>query len=375
MDARTLVITDDEELLDDLLRVAAAAGVEVVHARDAASRMTWRAASMVLLDAKMVRAAVVAGLPRRPGVIVVAAAEPDAGVWEHCVLLGVERTVLLPDGEETLVSALAEGAHTGPGGGRVVALMGARGGAGASVLAAAIAVAGLQTGTGVVLADCDRWGAGLDLLMGLEAETGLRWADLSAPAGRVPAEALHRALPTVTSGRGSAGPGRHPGAMGPGVLSVLSYDREGGAEVGVSADVLDVVLDSCRRAGELAVLDLPRNPEPAADRAVATADLVVLVVPADVPSCYAARRVTDRLTDGGAQLALVVRGPSPGGLSAEDIADALELPLLAQMRPQPHLARDLELGRPPGLDGRGPLGKAARSVLVALAAMPGNRPR
>ncbi len=369
MDARPLVITDDDALLDDLLRVAAAAEVEVSHARSPDSRLAWRSASLILLDSKQVRAAALAGLPRRSGVIVVASDEPDGGVWEHCVLLGVERTVLVPLAEDTLVVLLADTLLQGPGGGRVIAVIGARGGAGASVMAAAIAVAGLNKRTGVLLADCDPWGAGQDLLMGLEADPGLRWADLSVPSGRVPAAALHQSLPSMSARRGAALQSWYSGPAGPGVLSVLSRDRGRDVDGGPSPEALAVVLDACRRAGELAVVDLPRTPDPASDQAVETADLIVLVAPADVASVYAARRVAERLADCGNRLGLVVRGPSPGGLGGTDIAEALEIPLIAQMRPQPHLARDLELGRAPGLDPRSPLGRAARKVLeVATAA-------
>ena len=63
---------------------------------------------------------------------------------------------------------------------------------------------------------------------------------------------------------------------------------------------------------------------------------------------------------------MVVRGPSPGGIGAEDIGKVLGLPVLARMRPQPSLARDLERGRAPGTDTHGPLAKAATAVLSRL---------
>lgn len=376
METRPIVITDNDDLLDDLLRVAAAAGVEVSHARSPDSRLAWRSASVILLDARQVRAAVLAGLPRRSGVVVVAAAEPDGGVWEHCVLLGVERTVVLPAGEDVLVAALADSVQTGPGGGRVIAVIGARGGAGASVFAAAVAVAGLAAGSGVLLVDCDPWGAGQDLLMGLEADPGLRWPDLSGASGRVPADALHHALPTIggrSSGRSTTGGAAARG--GPGTLSVLCHDRdEDRPLVGPSPESLAVVLDACRRAGELAVLDLPRTPDPVADQAIESADLVVLLATADVPCSWAARRVAERLTALGARLGLAVRGPSPRGLGGTDISELLEIPLIAHMRPQPGLAGDLEEGRAPGLDPRSPLRKAAGKVLAAAAMNRGSRP-
>ncbi len=368
MDTRPLVVTDDEDLLDELLRIAAAAGVEINHARTPDNRALWRSAPVVLLDARHVRGAVLAQLPRRPGVVVVAASEPDGNVWEHCVLLGVERTVLLPQAEDLLVAVLADTVHRGPGGGRVVSVIGARGGAGTSTMAAAVAIAGLHAGVGVVLADCDPWGAGLDLLLGLETDPGLRWTDLATPVGRVPADALHDSLPSVAGRRPGPVPGRRRSGTQPGVLSVLSHGRfDDAVDAPPAPDTLAVVLDACRRAGEIAVLDLPRTPDPLADVALEHSDLVVLVSTTDVMACYAARRVVDRIDAAGARTGLVVRGPSIGGLGADDVARSLDLPLIAQMRPQPHLARDVELGHAPGEDPRSPLGRAARAVLAAIA--------
>jgi secretion/DNA translocation related CpaE-like protein len=367
MEARPLVVTDDEDLLDELLRIAAAAGVEINHARTADSRTFWRSAPIVLLDARQVRGAVLARLPRRSGVIVVSASEPDGGVWEHCVLLGVERTVLLPQSEDLLVEVLADSVHRGPGDGRVVSVIGARGGVGASMLAAAVAVAGLRSGAGVVLADCDPWGAGLDLMLGLETDPGLRWPDLAAPAGRVPAAALHDSLPSVTALRPVVAARRRLRGSDSGVLSVLSFGRDDDPAPTAPPDTLAVVLDACRRAGEVAVLDVPRAPDPLGDLALESSDLVVVVATADLFACYAGRRVLDRIDASGARAGLVVRGPSPGGLGADDVARSLDLPLLAQMRPQPHLARNVELGHPPGEDPRSPLGKAASAVLAAVS--------
>lgn len=366
MDARPLVVTDDEDLLDDLLRIAAAAGVEINHARTAESRASWRVAPVVLLDARQVRGAVLARLPRRSGVVVVSATEPDGNVWEHCVLLGVERTVLLPQAEDLLVAVLSDSVHRGPGGGRVVSVIGARGGAGSSILAAAVAVAGLRSGAGVVLADCDPWGAGQDLLLGLETDPGLRWPDLATPAGRVPADALHESLPSL-GGRGLGVPSRRQWrGSEPGLLSVLSFGRDDPAGGTPSPDALGVVLDACRRAGEFAVLDLPRTADALGDLALESSDLVVLVASSDLFACYAGRRVVDRIDAAGSRAALVVRGPSPAGLGAHDLSRAFGLPLLAQMRPQPRLAHDVEHGHPPGWDARSPLGRAAQTVLAAV---------
>jgi hypothetical protein len=99
--------------------------------------------------------------------------------------------------------------------------------------------------------------------------------------------------------------------------------------------------------------------------ALETADLAVLVVPAEVRACAAAATVAARVLRHGVALQLVVRGPAPGGITPSDVSRALELPLLAAMRPQPGLAGALDRGAVPGRS-RGPLATAARQVLAVL---------
>lgn len=350
MNDRPLIITDNRLVLDDLLRVAAAAGVEVTHSRDPGSRALWRSAPVVLIDAALVGVAVQARLPRRAGVVVVASTEPPSNLWEQCVQLGVERTVVLDRSEEALVGVLSDAVTGGPGDGRCVAVIGACGGAGASVFAGALALAAARSAADVLLVDCDPWGAGLDVILGIEDSTGLRWPDLAAPSGRLPIDELQRALPGFTVGTGR--------------IAVLCHDLH--PEFQIPGEVLDVVLDTGRRAGATNVVDLPRHPGPIADRVLEQADLAVVVTPADVRACWAARRVCATIRQHGTRTGLVVRGPSPGGMGAGEIAKVLGLPLLATMRGDSSVARDLESGLAGRPDRRRPLAKAAAAVLSSL---------
>jgi hypothetical protein len=96
-----------------------------------------------------------------------------------------------------------------------------------------------------------------------------------------------------------------------------------------------------------------------------TADLAVLVVPAEVRACAAAAAVAARVSHYGVALHLVVRGPAPGGITPGDVSRALDLPVLAAMRPQRGLGGALDRGVVPG-HSRGPLATAARQVMAAL---------
>jgi len=350
---RTVVMTEDEDLLDDVVRLAAAAGGELERVPDAAAlRRRWPGAGLVLLDEAAARAAASVRLTRRDGVVLVCRGEPASTVWERAVTVGAEHVVSLPEGEDWLVGALSDAAdRRSEGPGRVVSVVGGRGGAGASVLAAAIAVRAREEGTRVLLVDCDPLGGGLDLVAGAEELEGLRWGGLAlggGGGGRVGAASLHEALPSPD-----------------GMLTVLSCDRAGaGPDPGAAV----AVIEAGRRAGEVVVCDLPRHAGDTALAVAEAADLVVLVVPAEVRAVAAAARVAEPLADRGLPLRLVVRGPAPGGLDGDDVAHALGVELLVSVAPEPGLAAALDRGRVPGLR-RGPLQDAAAAVLDALEAV------
>ncbi len=350
---RPLIITEDEAVLDELLRIAAAAGVDVVHS-PMPTRALWRSAALVLLDTAAVSRTLSAMLPRREDVIAVAPRDASDVDWQSCILLGVAATVRLGESDDRLVELLAESRSTGPGGGHLVSVVGACGGVGASVFAAALAAVADAADRRVLLLDLDRWGPGQDVILGIEGRPGLHWGNLAAASGRLSSDALHEALPTAMVGNRR--------------ISVLCHDRGGSEDIGPG--VVDVIVRAGRRAGDLIVADLPRfvgsDRAAAVDEVLAASDLVVMVATADLRSCFGGLRMAHRLAECGIEPRMVVRGPSPAGVGADDLARATGLEVLVRMRPQPFLGRQLDNGVVPGADRRGPLARAARSVLEHL---------
>ncbi|MDQ2882276.1 MAG: septum formation initiator [Actinomycetota bacterium] len=352
-------------LADEVARLAAAAGCDPQRVTDPVTvREQWNCAALILLDVDAARATAGADLPRRDGVVIVSA-DGDPDVWRSAVAVGAQHVAVLPDAEAWLVGALADAVESPAEPGRVLAVLGGRGGAGASVFATAVAVAVAEAGRHAMLVDCDALGGGLDLVLGAEKMTGLRWSGLALGGGRVPAAALHAALPT-------------PRVGGRGGLTVLSHGRsdhgrpdhgrrsdsgeDGPGPDGVAVRTVCLV---GRRAGETVVCDVPRHPCEAGTAALESADLAVLIVPAEVRACAAAATVAARVRRHGVAVQLVVRGPAPGGITPTDISRALDLPLIAAMRPQPGLAAALDRGVVPGRS-RGPLAAAACQVLAVL---------
>jgi glutamate-ammonia-ligase adenylyltransferase len=107
-DRRPLVVSSDERLVDDLLRLLAAAGAEAELATGGpALRRAHRSAPLVLVGADALPTGAVRALPRRAGVVVVGRAELPAAEWATAVELGAERVARLPADEARLTPAAA----------------------------------------------------------------------------------------------------------------------------------------------------------------------------------------------------------------------------------------------------------------------------
>ena len=328
-----LVVTADDRLLDEVLRLCAAVGVTPVVAADvSAARRGWDEASIVVVCADLAPLLARSAPKRRNGVVVVGTSVAG-GIWPAAVALGAEQVLELPSGQADMIDALAN-AMDGRDDACLVAVVGGAGGAGASTFAGALALAAAGRGLRSLLVDADPLGGGLDVLMGCEAVEGLRWPDVAHTEGRVSGESLRRALPL------------HAG------LSTLSWDR-GELQV-VDATAMRSVLAAGRRSFDIIVADVPRTFDETTTEVISRAVLTILVVPEYVRALGSATRVLDRLKDTAAGVGLVTRTRSHG-IGAEPIVESLGLPLLARIRSDRRL--------PPALDaGYGPLAGRTRSL-------------
>lgn len=345
--ARPLVVTAHPDVLEELLRLAATAGAELDVAADAgAARRAWSTAPLVLVGPDATPGCARLGLPRRAGVVVVGVDLDDASIWQRAVSVGAEHVAVLPDAERWLTDRLADAVEGGGPAGTLVAVLGGRGGAGATTLASALAVTAARSGRSALLVDGDPLGGGIDLVFGGEEDSGVRWGDLVGTRGRVPAAVLADALPRMNG------------------LSVLSWDRGNAQAVPVPA--VESVLAAGRRAHDLVVVDLPRSVDDGSRAVLAAAGTVVLVVPNEVRAAAAASRVAAAVGMLCRDLRVVTRGPSPSGLTGEQVARALGLPLLGDLRPEPGVELALERGEPPARRGRTPLSALCGRLLDEL---------
>ena len=185
---------------------------------------------------------------------------------------------------------------------QVLAVTGARGGLGASVLLLHLAWALGRAGRRVAMMDLDPTG-GLDLLCGESVLTGLRWADLPAEESAFRPGHLVGALPVWHA------------------MPVLTGDVRGGPRPCVEA-----VLEAMRAEHDVVLVDLPRGalPPPGAR--------VLIVTGLDLRSAIAAESIVSRL-----------RGAVPGSTEAADTAAGVPAWLVVRQVGEDVLAEDLEL--------------------------------
>ena len=216
---------------------------------------------------------------------------------------------------------------------QVLAVTGARGGLGASVLLLHLAWALGRAGRRVAMMDLDPTG-GLDLLCGESVLTGLRWADLPAEESAFRPGHLVGALPVWHA------------------MPVLTGDVRGGP-----LPCAEAVLEAMRAEHDVVLVDLPRGALPPPDAGV------LIVTGLDLRSAIAAESIASRLRGtepATAEVAAAQTGDAPAGVPiwlavrqvGEDVvAEDLELitgcPVLGQIPTDRVLAKRLALGEDP----------------------------
>ena len=341
-----LVVSDDERLLAEVVRLAAAAGVTPEIARASAPALrAWAAAPLVLVGADRAEDVARSRPPRRPGVHVVGHGLLPDELFRHALAVGAESVAGLPTSESWLIEVLTDVGDGGGSPGVTVGVVGAAGGVGATVFAAALAQVCAAEGRTLVV-DADVLGAGMDRVLGLEQVDGIRWDALMQATGRLSARSLREALPRRDR------------------LSVLTWpvDRTSSLQ----AFAMREALSAARRGFATVVVDVPRHPDPVVDEVVARCDHVLLVSTLTVPAVTAASRVARRLPAGPAT-GLVLRGAA-AGVAPHEVGRLLGHRVVATMGDQRGLDEAISLGVGPLRSRRGTLARAARQAAEVVRA-------
>ena len=342
-----LLITREERLLDELLRLAAAAGASLDVARDTATALrSWSSASVVLVGADLAAGVAEQRPPRREQVHLVCVGPVGDTVFRSALALGVLDVVELPVAESWVVELLSDAtdAADGRGGrrGHTVGVVAGSGGAGATTFACALALTSSVRET-AVLVDLDPLGPGVGRVVGLEDGSGARWDALVSSRGRLGSRSLRAALPAKDG------------------LAVLTWGA--GAPVELGAAAVREVVSAVQRGNDRVVVDLPRAMDDVTTEVLTRCDQVLVVIDPTVAGVASAGRVTEVLRPHTDRVGLVVRRGSAAIASAQ-VAGALGLPLVAEVAHQRRLAEHVDLGLGPVHARRSSLARAARVTLA-----------
>lgn len=343
---RLLAVTADPRIIDHVIRVAAAAGAEVEVVPTAAeARSKWSGARAVLVGADLAVELAANTPPHRPATVLVVVDPPPLEVVQAAVRIGADDVARLPFDDGHLVTHLAEVAEGSVQRGVVVLIRGAAGGLGASTLAAGLALTAARSGVRALLIDGAITGPGIDLLLGMEAEPGMRWPDLVDASGRINAATLDEALPHTHG------------------VAVLSWDRRPHRDLPPAS--LAAVLDAGRRGYDLVVVDDAGMSGTSDLRAVLarSASATVVLVDDSARAVVTAARLIS--TSGAAiePVHIVVRG---GPTAVDTVTDVLGVNVVAQVPDEAGVRRAAANADIPITGRRSALHAACRSVLALV---------
>lgn len=340
---RPLLITHDPLLLDDVVRLATAAGVEM-SVRDEPTASAWSSAPLIFIGDDALPDAAARALPRRESVIVVrrcggpAGGPTPADTWRGAVSLGAEHVAELPDASRWIVDRMAQVSDATSLGGPVISVVPGVGGSGASTIAAVLA----REARGL-LVDLDPFGASIPV------DGGLRWPDLAETRGRIPPASLRNALPSVHG------------------VHVLTGTADACFAIPIPA--LSAVLEAGSRGFVCTVVDTPRTDGEISRIAWSRSDVVMVVMGPNPASAARVPALIEAIREVCTQVAVVARvAPRDSGLWCVADADEWQVPLLPVMRHD----RTLAQGDHPYLTPRATARRNARELLAAVA--PGVEP-
>jgi len=323
------VAVADPALARHVARLASMAGLSAVTVAAEHLGAHVGVAAPLVIDLPAARE--LAGPPRGP-VLVVSSAEPSAQDWRAVLPVGAERLLVLPEDEPVALEWLHRASSmracwvgTDAGrrrSGRLLCCVAGRGGAGASVLAAALALAAARRDGRALLLDLDTDGGGQELLLGIEHVDGCRWPAVLDAGGAVNIAAMTAAAPSV------------------GGVSVITRDAREPATL--PGEVVRAVTTAAVATQDLVVADVAPAPASGAT-ALPLADTALVVTTADVRGVASAVRVVSSVREVCNDVRLVVRR-SGRVLRPEVIAEAARAPVVAEWQWERRLADAVDAG-------------------------------
>lgn len=228
---------------------------------------------------------------------------------------------------------------------RVLSVVGAAGGVGASVLTAGLAAQAARHGASVVAVDARPFGGGLDVVLGADMEPGVRWRDLADVTGALLGRETVQRLPFSER------------------CAVLSFDRE--VPLVPTGEVLRGVIEGLRGVCDLIVVDAPRAGEVWEGEIAGLGDTAIAVTGTTVTALSGAASSVAHLDAVHDDLRLACRTDRTAVDLPETIASLLDVPLLGGVPTDSRVVAALMRGAPP--PSKGSFARAVDGLLSCLS--------
>jgi pilus assembly protein CpaE len=270
--ARVVLAVDEHEVAEEVMHFLDRAGGAQVVATAADERQLAEAVRQLEPDAVVASPSLLRrGTPVGRALLAVDTRE-SVGSLRTAIRAGAQGFYLWPHERDELAAALRRTAvaASNADGGRLIAVIGSRGGAGTTFLATHLAAAFARRRRDCVLIDLD-----------------VQFDDIAAALG-IPIDEPVPTLTDLLADEGVVSMERRPWTHPAGFRVIPGSN--GGGPIEIDADDAAAVVDATARASDVVVAHMPRAVSPVARAIVARAEEVVVVLTLEVASFRAARR-------------------------------------------------------------------------------------
>ena len=328
-----LLIASDQGLIIEIQKITAVTGCKLKVSTQV-NPIEINNSKTVLIDANLDVSI------NHHDVVLITTGKPATEIWHRAVATGARYVAFLPEAREWLIQNLIPQTIRNA---KVIGVIGASGGIGASLLASQIATDYAKSKHIVLLTELSKTSGGLDVLWGIEEDKGLRWSDLAGNNKLFFNQDFLRALPSSNS------------------VAILSTDTKNiNAELGVINKIQQL-----QKCVDVLVIDLA-NPESSNfTEAVELCDYVIFMVGSTIRSVSAANQlklIYPKLL----KSKLVVRNLAGTSLAALNIAKTLDLHLVGEITSDLKIVEQLEQGISPAQISTGSISKAIADIRVEL---------
>ncbi|MEY4900108.1 MAG: hypothetical protein RI895_530 [Actinomycetota bacterium] len=310
-----LLVTRDDRVITEFQKIAAVTQTPlVIESQPNADDLSNAYRVFVASDCAEVNL-------NHPEIVLVVIGATGPETWRFAAKLSANHIAVIPDSRDWLVAHLSAPVTKK---GLCVAIIPGAGGAGASLLSVGLAFHARQLFSDVVLADLDESSAGLDIVLGIETQPGMRWQDFYALTGSISGSDILRGLPARDG------------------VALLTYND---SKLASEKFAPEAIIEQLRGVSGLVIIDFPRfTNQIAAVEILQQCDVAFVVAPSTVRGSATTKIAISKISKHVSNTELVIRNLPGTNLDALRIAQSLDVPLAGVVNSDPRIVEQIEQG-------------------------------